>query len=112
MHFDWSIKGYAPCHQMCCGGCYSSSPDVLFPIKSQVEEEDKRENDPLLHQRMMLAWGKKHRAPNNCSVGHNGDHFLVLLNVTYVFSGSLKDKTPPPETPKTPYLKHVSDGPI
>jgi hypothetical protein len=32
--------------------CSTLSPDVLFHIESQVEEEEEREKDPQLQQRM------------------------------------------------------------
>jgi hypothetical protein len=62
---------------MWCGACYTSSRDVLFHVKSRAEEEEERENDPLLQQRLKSAWGKKHRATGDFLVGRDGDHLLI-----------------------------------
>jgi hypothetical protein len=76
-NFYRSLKGYAPCQQMWCGGCYTSNQDVLFHVKSGAEEEVESENNPHLQQQMRQVWGKKHRASNDFLVVRDGDHLLV-----------------------------------
>jgi hypothetical protein len=48
--FFWSTKGFAPCHQMWCGGCYSSSPNVQFQVKQRAVDIDDDDNDPQHQQ--------------------------------------------------------------
>ena len=93
-NFYWIVRGYAPCHQMWCGKCYTSNPSVLFHVKSQAEEEEERENDPQLQQRMRSAWGNKHRSPDEFLLGRDGDHLLVPFECDLCIFRKLKGQNP------------------
>lgn len=66
--FYWSMKNYAPCQQMWCGGCYTSNPSVLFQIKSRVDKGAERDNNLLMQERLMPAWGNKHELEEDFKV--------------------------------------------
>jgi ferredoxin len=92
--FYWSLKDYAPCRQMWCGECYTSNPNVLFQIKSRVEEEAERENNPLMQERLTLAWGNKHRSEKDFKVARDGDHLLVPFECDLCIFRKLKNRNP------------------
>jgi hypothetical protein len=95
-NFFWSIKGYAPCQQMWCGACYSSNRSVLFHVKARAEEEAERENDLHHQQKMLQAWGKKHRSLDNFPVGRDGDHLLMPFECNLCIFRKLKSCNPIP----------------
>jgi hypothetical protein len=99
-NFYWSMNDYAPCRQIWCGGCYTSSPNILFPVKTRVDQETERGNDPLLQERMISAWGKKHRSADDFLVGRDGDHLLVPFECDLCIFRKLKRRNPLPANPQ------------
>jgi hypothetical protein len=85
------------CCQMWCGGCYTSNRSVQFHVKSRVKEEEERENDPLLQQRLRSAWGKKHRKSDDFLVARDGDHLLVPFECDLCIFRKLRDCNPDQE---------------
>jgi hypothetical protein len=89
---------------MWCGGCYTSSQDVQFHVKTREEEEAESESDPQLQQRMRQAWGKKHRSPNDFLVGRDGDHLLVPFECDLCVFRKLQGRNPVATNPQDSLL--------
>ena len=54
-NFYWSLNGFAPCRQMWCGKCYTSSPLVKFHVRPSSAEIG-AEGDEFHEGRLAVAW--------------------------------------------------------
>jgi hypothetical protein len=61
---------------MWCGECYASDQVLTFHVKQQESFDNKKASEQD-KERVVKAWGNKHRAPDEFLVGRNGDHLLI-----------------------------------
>ena len=84
---------------MWCGGCYSSSQEVLFHVKRRAVDAEDNENDPQHQQRMTGAWGKKQRDVKDFLVARDGDHLMVPFECDLCVFRKLRGISPTPSNP-------------
>jgi hypothetical protein len=66
------------------------------PCQESGEEEEERENDPQLQQRMKSAWGNKHWSAKDFLTGRDGDHLLIPFECNVCIFRKLKGRNPIP----------------
>jgi hypothetical protein len=88
------MNGFNPCQQMWCSGSYTMSKEVHFPIKERAIER----------QRLIVAWGKRHRPGNQYKSARDGDHALVPFKCDLCVFQKLREHTPYPLAPEDTLL--------
>ena len=71
------MNGFGPSKAMWCRECYSSIESVWFPRKEKAIDGDKNAQDPMERQRLVTAWGQRHRPVNQYLMGQDRDHTMV-----------------------------------
>jgi hypothetical protein len=96
-NFAWTVGDFPPCCQTWCGECYTSSPKVIFHVRT-VEGENKNDRDPFHKARLQKAWKSKHRAKNDFLVRRNGDHTVLSFECDLCIFRKLKGRDPDPDS--------------
>jgi hypothetical protein len=84
---------YAPCQSMWCGECYTSNQEILFHVKSK-ENFGEDESTDADKERLVRAWGTRHRPTTEFCIGRNGDHLLVPFECDVCIFRKLRRQSP------------------
>ncbi len=75
------------------------SPEVRFPMKERAIDTEENENDPKERQRLISAWGKRHRPGNQYKHARDGDHTLVPFECDLCIFRKLSGRSPREQEP-------------
>jgi hypothetical protein len=75
------------------------SEEVRFPIKERAIDVEESASEPRERQRLIAAWGKRHRPGNQYKNGRDGDHALVPFECDLCVFRKLRGHTPDPLAP-------------
>jgi hypothetical protein len=78
---------------MWCGECYNSHPTILFHVKQRESFDTKKATDQD-QERVVKAWGNKHRAPDEYLVGSDGVRLLIPFKCDLCIYWKLRGNNP------------------